>query len=130
MHRLIKWDDALAFLFLLFRRRFGLGRRFCPRLIHEFDVGHQGRVALSWPQLDDSTIPTLTTRRPRSEFSKQSMHRVFLTQKRKGNATCVQITPLAQGNHPLSIRSNSLRFCQSSLDSIVCDEAANLVCQQ
>jgi hypothetical protein len=131
MHRLINGTmHWVFFLFLLFRSRFGLGRRLCSGLVNEFDIGHQGRVALSWPQFDDPAIPALATRRPRSEFSKQSMHRVFLTQKRKGNATCVEITPFAQSDHPLSIRSNSLCFCQSCLDSIVCDEAANLVCQQ
>ena len=42
----------------------------------------------------------------------------------------MEVAPLAQSDHPFSVRPNSLCLRQSRLDPIVRDEAANLVRQQ
>ena len=42
----------------------------------------------------------------------------------------MEVTAFAQSDHPFGKGPDSLCFCQSRLDSIVRDEAANLVGQQ
>jgi len=54
----------------------------------------------------------------------------LLAQRSKSNAAAVKIAPFAECNHVFSKGTDRLRLCQGRLDSILLDEAANLVCQQ
>ena len=42
----------------------------------------------------------------------------------------MKIVPFAECNHLFSKGTDRLRLCQGGLDSILLDEAANLVCRQ
>src|SRR5271167_2029858 len=48
----------------------------------------------------------------------------------ESHAAAVKIAPFAECNHLFSKGTDRLRLCQGRLDSILLDEAANLVCQQ
>jgi hypothetical protein len=116
--------------YLLLRRYLRFRLRLGSRLVHKLEVSHQGGIALSRTEFDNSTIASLPIRGSGRQFGKQSTNRFFLPQKRKGHSTSMEIAPFAQSDHPLGERPNSLCFRQGRLDSIVLDKAANLIRQQ
>jgi hypothetical protein len=130
----IRNPQFLSLLFLGFFLGFFLGRgfhgRFCAWQIHKFEVSHECGVALSGTKFHDAAISAMAACGPRRDFGKQSVHGFLLPQKRKRHPACMEITPLAQSDHPFGKRPNGLCFCQSRLDSIVGDEATNLIRQQ
>jgi|ERR1700730_8591476 hypothetical protein len=119
-------NSSLLFLCGCFRCRF----LFCSGLIHELKVRHQGGIALTGTKLYDSAITALPCCSTRRQFSKQLPHRFLLAEKRKGHAAGVKVASFSERNHLFGIRTYSLCLSQSSSDSIVLDEAANLVCEQ
>src|SRR6476660_2432409 len=127
---------AAGLLALFFRFASFLLRRLIDLLIDEnggiypLQIGDGSSVTFAQPEFHDSGVTAVAIGRARRDFIEQLFHSILLPENRESGATSMDRPLFAEGDHFFRERPDRFGLRQRGTNTLMLDQAANLICQQ